>query len=215
MPIITPPFVVGVAILLLFGRSGILTRFGANLCDVRPGRCVHPARYKTPREVELDRRRAIRLPLDLGDRDRARVSDAMQAAFLTRRSSHWEALFGAAKAPGTAQRSRSEWLAVPHAPASGLMLEVEVDDPRHGKMRQMGHLSCLATDAGAMDKPSGPVTDEFGADLPARRAEAPRAAPEGGESGGWLDRLKVVDLTNVIAGPTIGATLARFGAQMT
>ena len=247
----------------------------------------YPARYKSPREVELDRRRAEGLPLDLsyadlgafldpfyrtytcadgrgfyvvscsikthprrvlqvlglddlaatlpdfdayldqkdwpdawalrnypmGDCDRARVSDAMQAAFLSRPSWEWEALFGAAKAPGAAQRSTREWLADSHTLASGLVLEL--DDPRHGKMRQLGNLAWLADDVGAMDKRPGPVADEFRADLPALLAEVPRAAPLGKEQGGWLDGLTVVDLTNVIAGPTIGATLARFGAQVT
>jgi len=41
LPIITPPFVVGVAIIVLFGRSGVLTQFGADLFDVRPGRWVY------------------------------------------------------------------------------------------------------------------------------------------------------------------------------
>ena len=249
----------------------------------------YPARYKSPREVELDRRRADGLPLDLsyadlgafldpfyrtytcadgrgfyvvscsikthprrvlhvlglddlaatlpdfdayldqkdwpddwalrnypvGDRDRKRVSDAMQAAFLTRPSWEWEAIFGAAKAPASAQRSTREWLADPHALASGLVLTV--DDPCHGPMRQMGNLAWLLGDAGAMDKRPGPVADEFRADLPALLTESPRVAPEGrGEgTGGWLDGLRVVDLTNVIAGPTIGATLARFGAKVT
>ena len=247
----------------------------------------YPARYKSPREVELDRRRAGGLPLDLryadlgafldpfyrtytcadgrgfyvvscsikthprrvlhvlglhdladtlpdfdayldqkdwpddwamrnypvGDRDRKRVSDAMQAAFLTRPSWEWEAIFGAAKAPASAQRSTAEWLADPHALASGLVLTV--DDPRHGPMRQMGNLAWLLDDAGAMHKRPGPVADEFRADLPALMAESPRAAPQGRGQGGWLDGLRVVDLTNVIAGPTIGATLARFGAQVT
>ena len=247
----------------------------------------YPARYKSPREVELDRRRASGLPLDLryadlgafldpfyrtytcadgrgfyvvscsikthprrvlhvlglqdlaaslpdfdayldqkdwpddwamrnypvGDRDRKRVSDAMQAAFLTRPSWEWEAIFGAAKAPASAQRSTAEWLDDPHALASELVLTV--DDPRHGPMRQMGNLAWLLDDAGAMDKQPGPVADEFRADLPALLAESPRAAPQGRGQGGWLDGLRVVDLTNVIAGPTIGATLARFGAQVT
>ena len=247
----------------------------------------YPARYKSPREVELDRRRAGGLPLDLsysdlgafldpfyrtytcadgrgfyvvscsikthpcrvlhalglddlaetlpdfdayldqkdwpddwamrnypvGERDRKRVSDAMQAAFLTRPSYEWEAIFGTAKAPASAQRSTREWLADPHALASGLVLTV--DDPRHGPMRQMGNLAWLLDDAGAKDKRPGPVTDDFRADLPALLAEAPRIAPPGDGAGGWLDGLTVVDLTNVIAGPTIGATLARFGAKVT
>lgn len=247
----------------------------------------YPTRYKSPREVELDRRRAEGLPLDLsyedlgafldpfyrtyrcadergfyvvscsikthprrvlhvlglddlaatlpdfdayldqrdwpdewsmrnypvGDRDRARIAEAMQAAFLTKPSWEWEALFGAIKAPASAQRSSREWMADPHALASGLILEVQ--DPRHGAMKQLGNLAWLGDDPGTMDKCPGPITDDFRADLPALLAEAPRVVPQGKASGGWLEGLKVLDLTNVIAGPTIGATLARFGAKVT
>lgn len=41
LPIITPPFVVGVAIIVLFGRTGLLTQFGAEVFDVRPTRWVY------------------------------------------------------------------------------------------------------------------------------------------------------------------------------
>lgn len=41
LPIITPPFVVGVAIVVLFGRTGILTVWGADLLGVRPMRWVY------------------------------------------------------------------------------------------------------------------------------------------------------------------------------
>lgn len=247
----------------------------------------YPERYKSPRELELDRRRSLDLPLDLsyedlgefldpfyrtyrcadgrgfyvvscsivthprrvlkvlgledlaetlpdfdvyrdkadwpdewamraypvGPRDRKRVAEAMQAAFLTRPSWEWEELFGAAKAPATAQRSTREWLADPHALASGLV--VEVDDPRHGRMRQLGNVAWLADDAAAMHKRPGPEVDDFRARLPELLAEPPRPVRHRGEAGGWLDGLKVLDLTNVIAGPTIGATLARFGAEVT
>ncbi len=149
----------------------------------------------------------------VGPRDRARLSDAMKTVFLTRSSHEWEALFGAAKAPATAQRSTREWLADPHALASGLVLEV--DDPRHGIMRQMGNVAWLADDSGALQKRAGPEVDEFRNELQSLIAEPARAAPEGQGTGGWLDGLRVLDLTNVIAGPTIGSTLARFGAKVT
>ncbi|ABV95365.1 L-carnitine dehydratase/bile acid-inducible protein F (plasmid) [Dinoroseobacter shibae DFL 12 = DSM 16493] len=149
----------------------------------------------------------------VGAGDRKRLSDAMKAAFLTRPSHEWEKLFGAAKAPATAQRSTAEWLADPHALASGLV--IALDDPRHGQMRQMGNVAWLADDPGAMEKTAGPEPDSFREKLTAVLAESPRMPMGGGGKGLWLDGLKVLDLTNVIAGPTVGSTLARFGAQVT
>jgi crotonobetainyl-CoA:carnitine CoA-transferase CaiB-like acyl-CoA transferase len=143
----------------------------------------------------------------VGSRDRARIAQAMQQAFLTRPSSEWEALFGAAKAPATTQRSTREWLADPHALASGLVLEI--DDPRHGRMRQLGNLAWLLDDKGALNKQA-----ESPADLAPLLAEEPRSGAPVSGTGGWLAGLKVVDLTNVIAGPTIGSTLSRFGAEI-
>jgi crotonobetainyl-CoA:carnitine CoA-transferase CaiB-like acyl-CoA transferase len=154
----------------------------------------------------------------VGAKDRAHIAEAMKAAFLTRPSHEWENLFGKAKAPATAQRWTREWLGDPHALASGLVLEV--DDPRHGAMRQMGNIAWLAEDAGAVMKSPGPEADSARAELESIFAEAPRNANEqaedkAGKTEGWLAGLKVLDLTNVIAGPTIGSTLARFGAEVT
>jgi crotonobetainyl-CoA:carnitine CoA-transferase CaiB-like acyl-CoA transferase len=252
----------------------------------------YPERYKSPREVELDRRAALGLSLDLdfaglskfldpfyrtyrcadgrgfyvvacshrqhprrvletlglhevlaelpdfdayldsadwpddwslrnypvGAKDQARIAEAMKAAFLTRPSHEWEELFGRAKAPATTQRWTREWLADPHALASGLVLEV--NDPRHGAMRQMGNVAWLAEDEGAVLKNPGPEAESARADLETILAEAPRgtndpAEDEAGKTEGWLAGLKILDLTNVIAGPTIGSTLARFGAEVT
>ena len=149
----------------------------------------------------------------VGVNDRARVSSAMKAAFLTRPSHEWEEIFGAAKAPATAQRFTREWLADPHALASGLVLEV--DDPRYGKMRQMGNVAWIADDKMAAKKKPGPVLDDARTKLDTILSEPVRPTPHNSGAGGWLDGLKVLDLTNVIAGPTIGSTLARYGAEVT
>ncbi|MBE1285324.1 MAG: CoA transferase [Rhodobacteraceae bacterium] len=143
----------------------------------------------------------------VGPSDRARVSTAMKQAFLTRPSHEWEELFGTAKAPATAQRFSQEWLADPHALASGLVLQVE--GTQRGTMRQMGNVAWLAGDPGAADK-----TPATPADMKTLLA-APERRSGGQGTGGWLKGLKVLDLTNVIAGPTIGSTLARYGAEVT
>ncbi len=247
----------------------------------------YPERYKSPREVELDRRGALGLPMDLdfaqlselldpfyrtyacadgrgfyvvagsvashpgrvlktlgldellaelpdfdayldsadwpagwslrnypvGDQDRDRVATAMKAAFATRPAEHWDAAFGTAKAPATQQRTTKEWLSDPHALASGLILEV--DDAAHGPMRQMGNVAWLVGDDGATAKPGSPAADDGRNLAEAILAEPPRQGPAGSNGSGWLSGLNVLDLTNVIAGPTIASTLARYGAEVT
>lgn len=41
LPIITPPFLIGLAIILLFGRNGTLSRLVADLLGVEPGRWIY------------------------------------------------------------------------------------------------------------------------------------------------------------------------------
>ncbi|MDZ7280184.1 iron ABC transporter permease [Pantoea eucrina] len=41
LPIITPPFVIGLALILLFGRSGVVTEYVAALFGVEPGRWLY------------------------------------------------------------------------------------------------------------------------------------------------------------------------------
>jgi crotonobetainyl-CoA:carnitine CoA-transferase CaiB-like acyl-CoA transferase len=158
--------------------------------------------------------------------DRARVTRAMEAAFLTRPAAKWEQIFGAEPAPATTQRTTPEWLASPHALISGLI--IEIDDPRHGPMRQMGNVAWLGDDQGALDKSPGPAADQHRDEILATLTTQTPPPPSWGRDGeggqpkvdpdtaqGWLTGLKILDLTNVIAGPTIASTLARFGAEVT
>jgi iron(III) transport system permease protein len=41
LPIITPPFVIGLAVILLFGRAGVATQFVASLLDIQAGRWIY------------------------------------------------------------------------------------------------------------------------------------------------------------------------------
>lgn len=142
-----------------------------------------------------------------------RLSRRMAEVFATKTSFEWERLFGEHGVPGCAHRTTKEWLNDEHALASGLVLQV--DDPRHGHMHQAGNLAWLEGDAAAMNKRPAPELD---ADREAILTELP-PLPEPSSLNDAprepaLAGLKILDLTNVIAGPTIASTLARFGAEV-
>jgi crotonobetainyl-CoA:carnitine CoA-transferase CaiB-like acyl-CoA transferase len=150
------------------------------------------------------------------------LATRLGAAFALRTSIDWEEAFGERGLPGAAHRTTREWLADPHARATGLVLEV--DDPALGPMRQMGSVAWLARDAErVLEKDPAPRLDasrdavlaELDHVLKARDRGV--AAPTHGTQprAGWLEDVRIVDLTNVIAGPTIAATLSRFGAKVT
>ncbi|MBS7664307.1 CoA transferase [Pseudomonas lalucatii] len=146
------------------------------------------------------------------------VSEKMKAAFLSKPAYEWQRLFGAAGVPGCAHQLSAEWLASEHALQSSSVLRVE--DPRYGAMRQLGNICWLQGDDAVIDKQPAQVPHrDRGAvlqvlagwrDRPACLPAADPAAPP----RGWLDGIRILDLTNVIAGPTIACTLARFGAEV-
>lgn len=148
------------------------------------------------------------------------ISEKMKRAFLTKTSSEWDRIFGETGIPGASQRTTKEWLHDEHTNKAGLI--IEVDDPEYGLMKQPGPLVWFEHNASAFMQAKGrrfvdfetaldtlcsvrsPLTQE----LP-RRSEANKP-----EEKGWLDGKKVLDLTNVIAGPHSAAFLGRFGAEV-
>ena len=147
------------------------------------------------------------------------VSEKLKAAFLTKTAAEWEVVFKEIGAPGAMQRTSKEWLNSRHALESGLVLEV--DDQVYGPMRQLGNIAWLKNDRQSTVKSSAPTADQHreaiidGLELTeSPKPEYKECAPVMPENGGWLDGVKVLDLTNVIAGPTIAATMTRFGAEV-
>ncbi|EPC01636.1 carnitine dehydratase [Litchfieldella anticariensis FP35 = DSM 16096] len=147
------------------------------------------------------------------------ISAKMKKAFLTRTSEEWGRIFGEGQIPGAPHRTTQEWVNSEHSNAAGLI--IEVDDPEYGVMKQPGPLAWLEGLAEPMLRPRPRRNVSFDealsllqslathTDYAALRAKAPAA------KASWLDGLRVLDLTNVIAGPHSGTFLTRFGAQVT
>jgi len=148
------------------------------------------------------------------------ISKKMKRAFLTKTSSEWGVIFGEGQIPGAAHRTTDEWVNSEHCRASGLT--VEVDDPEYGTMLQPGPIAWLEEFAEQMLQPKARVnvsfpqalqllTDVASAEVVTRPVAA---AIETNDNCQWLDGVRVLDLTNVIAGPHSCAYMARFGAQV-
>jgi crotonobetainyl-CoA:carnitine CoA-transferase CaiB-like acyl-CoA transferase len=144
-----------------------------------------------------------------------KISTALMQVFKTRSAFEWEQIWGETGIPAAAHRTTREWLASEHALASGLVLEIE--DSELGLTRQMGNLVWLAQSSQqALDKTGAPLADADHAEVLKILDEPERARPgqKNIDNSGWLSGVKILDLTNVIAGPTIASTLARFGAEV-
>lgn len=144
----------------------------------------------------------------------ARISARMKEVFLTKTAAEWEVIFGEGRFPGAPHRSTQEWLHDEHANTAGLVIEVV--DCEYGAMKQPGPVAWLEGTAESMLKPVS-RRDVTYAEALATLLEHPRTelpAPASTAAGGWLDGVKILDLTNVIAGPHSTSFLGRFGAEV-
>jgi crotonobetainyl-CoA:carnitine CoA-transferase CaiB-like acyl-CoA transferase len=139
------------------------------------------------------------------------LSRKMAEKFLTKDSFEWEKLFGEAGAPAAAHRTTQEWLHSEHAHASGLVMPVH--DPVHGDMLQPCPVAWLESEEGrfSVGATSDLKTSEASGSFFDTRAAAHSASST---TTPWLAGITVLDMTNVIAGPTIAGTLTRFGARV-
>ena len=142
-----------------------------------------------------------------------RIRKRLTRLFAAKPAAHWLELLDG-KVPFSPQRTADEWLHAPEALTAGLT--VDVDDPRHGKMRQMGVQVSLA---GTADRWFDPRTAIDG-DLEAVLGELERTPAAGGtgpqstDSRQILKGVRVLDLSNVLAGPCSARTLAEYGADV-
>ena len=124
-----------------------------------------------------------------------KLTEEMKKAFMTKTSFEWEHIFGKNKIPLSAIRTTREWINSDHAINSGLTIELQNE---YGTMKQMGKnlwLKPLNLSNHTEIKKNRPIYTKH-----------PKTP--------FLKSIKVLDLSNVIAGPTIASVLSRFGAEI-
>lgn len=148
-------------------------------------------------------------PFNTSSEAASAVRALLTELFASRPAEEWERL-GSSLGMGIAVcQTAAEWLDDGHARASGCV--VDVDDPELGPVRQAGHLVQLGSTPFAA-RAAGTVADPASIGwlapsiAPAVAGEADDRPPLAGVS--------VVDLTQVLAGPTAGRVLAGYGADV-
>lgn len=127
----------------------------------------------------------------------------------TRTAEEWDRLATEVLFPLTRIRSSAEWMASPHAQEAGLV--VAVDDPEYGTILQPGLAVRLSSAPGLSPVPRQQVASP--ASL-CTTTETPRGSIMPHRLSSALAGIRVIDTTQVLAGPTAARTLAEFGADV-
>ena len=139
--------------------------------------------------------------------------DKLEAMFLTKTAPEWEEIGHRAGSPLAFIRKPSEWLATPNARAARQV--VRVDDPEFGETWMAGlpvhTLQSSAQEPRARSLPDGDRA-EILAELETLKPRHITGADPSLKSP--YEKLRVVDLTEILAGPTSGRILAEYGASV-
>jgi crotonobetainyl-CoA:carnitine CoA-transferase CaiB-like acyl-CoA transferase len=136
-----------------------------------------------------------------------RLHELLSQRFLTRGADEWAMALQEAGVPCARVRTAKEWLADPVARASGCVAQVD------GSWQAGRFLTVEGS--GMASPPLRPPMAALTAAWQPRSAALPaHVALAGSAASGILDGVRVLDLSNVIAGPVAARTLAEYGADV-
>ena len=127
----------------------------------------------------------------------------------TRPGKEWEALLREARVPATVVQTDSEWFADARLRQADVIVDLE--DPRLGTVRMPGRFAFL--EGAATRSPELRAREQVKS---AQWRNPPldlKASTRSGDAC-LLDGIRVLDLSNIIAGPAAGRTLAEHGADV-
>ena len=166
---------------------------------------------------------------------RARLIELISEAAKTRPAREWETMMRAANVPASMVRTSAEWLAEPALREAGVT--ADLDDPvpgpgGGGPVRQPGRFVSIENEAVRSPelRAGTAAAAEFAWLAPPMERPMDRPAPAETDSGtgpdagtetdpdsksrGMLDGVRVLDFSNIVAGPAAGRSLAEHGADV-
>ena len=147
---------------------------------------------------------------------RERLIELIAKAAKTRPAKEWEAMMRRARVPVSMVQTSAEWLADPALLEGGVT--ADLDDPARGKVRLPGRFLTIGNQAVRSPGLRAGAAVERDFDWLGAPMERPARDTAGGATdgkpGGILDGVRVLDFSNIVAGPAAGRTLAEHGADV-